>query len=162
MLEVGTGSGCIPSVIEDYYKKARIDAVDISKSAIITAKKNCLRTNFINLNIFLDFEFGKKYDYIISNPPYVTKKEKKQMHRNVLDYEPHIALFVENNNPIAFYKRIIDISKKILKPKGYIFFEINEKMAKLICEYSMKNKFNFNVIKDLNEKDRVVVLNKIN
>ena len=130
ILDIGSGSGCIAISLAKHYPNAKVTALDLSEDAIelskMNAKENDVNLEFINADI-LNFKSDKKYDIIVSNPPYVLELEKKQMSKNVLDYEPELALFVKNDNPLQFYKAILDFAKNALNKNGKIYFEINEK-----------------------------------
>ncbi len=169
IIDIGTGSGCIPVYLASKFKDAQVFACDISVNALNVAKKNAEHYN-LDINFFLldVLEYEKFtipeycFDIIVSNPPYVMNSEKKMMKNNVLDYEPYSALFVDDNNPLIFYKKICDFSKKYLVCGGKIFFEINEKFGHQI-ELLMKE-LGFNCIKiykDYFQKDRIVEAVKI-
>ncbi len=132
ILDIGTGSGCIAISLKKNIPSAIVDAIDVSEEALIVAQKNEKRNkveiNFTNADI-LKYDLQKSYDVIVSNPPYVLEKEKELMNKNVLDYEPATALFVENNDPLIFYKRIVHLAIDHLKNKGSLYFEINESYA---------------------------------
>lgn len=129
VLDIGTGSGCIPISIAKFAKNVDVTTLDVSEKAIEVAKKNALNNNvsiqFINESILelnaLDF-----YDIIVSNPPYVRNLEKAEIKNNVLAHEPHLALFVEDNDPLIFYKKIVALASQSLVTNGYLFFEINQ------------------------------------
>ena len=133
ILDIGTGSGCIAICLAKKLPNAEVYAMDVSSGALSIAKKNA-QTNqveviFIEASI-LDWENQDLLvDVIVSNPPYVRESEKGMMSPNVLDHEPHLALFVENKNPLVFYKAIVDVCKINLKKDGFIYFEINEYLA---------------------------------
>ncbi len=133
ILDIGTGSGCIAVSLAKNLPNSNVTAVDICKDAMEVAKENSKLNNvnieFINADIF-KFKSEKKYDLIVSNPPYVLKSDKKLMRENVLNFEPEIALFVDDNNPLKYYEKIIDFSKNHLNENGQIFFEINDKKSK--------------------------------
>mgnify|MGYP002879868994 CR=1 FL=1 len=102
-------------------------------------------------------ELERKFDLIVSNPPYITEKEKCFMSPNVLDYEPHVALFVPDNNPLIFYTRIANIASSNLYKGGVLFLEINEKYAKDVMELLLDNGFvDIELKKDINDKDRMI------
>jgi release factor glutamine methyltransferase len=130
ILDIGTGSGCIAISLAKNLPNAKVSALDISKDAIelskMNAKENDVNLEFINTDI-LDYKSDKKYDIIVSNPPYVKESEKALMKRNVVEYEPKQALYVSDNNPLLYYKAILNFSKKYLNKNGKIYFEINEK-----------------------------------
>ena len=130
ILDIGSGSGCIAISLAKHSPKANVTALDVSKDAIElsqrNAKENDVKLEFINADI-LNYKSDKKYDIIVSNPPYVFESQRKHMSKNVLDYEPELALFVKNDDPLKFYKAILDFSKNSLNKDGKIYFEINEK-----------------------------------
>ena len=134
ILDIGTGSGCIAISLAKLLPRADVYAMDISLGALSIAKKNAeangVVIQFIEASI-LDWESQDLFfDVIVSNPPYVRKSEKEMMSPNVLNHEPHLALFVENNNPLLFYKAIVEMSKRNLTSQGLIYFEINEYLTK--------------------------------
>ena len=134
ILDIGTGSGCIAISLAKHLPRADVYAMDISLGALSIAKKNAeangVVIQFIEASI-LDWESQDLFfDVIVSNPPYVRKSEKEMMSPNVLNHEPHLALFVENNNPLLFYKAIVEMSKRNLTSQGLIYFEINEYLTK--------------------------------
>lgn len=159
VLDIGTGTGCIPISIKKEFPLAEIFAMDISTGALKIAKENAEKLNasviFIEQNI-LSTEQLDSYDIIISNPPYVRNLEKAEIKKNVLDYEPHLALFVEDNDPLIFYRKITQLAQKSLTENGLLFFEINqylgEEMQQMVSEY-------FKIIelrKDLQGNDRMM------
>lgn len=132
-LDIGVGSGCISIYCALKNPNAIFFGCDISEKAIKTAEKNIEKYNVKNLKLFLTdiftFETDKQFDIIVSNPPYVKESEKLFMQKNVLDYEPFTALFVPDDNPLKFYKRITEFAETHLKLGGKIFFEINESLS---------------------------------
>ena len=164
ILDIGTGSGCIPITIKKHIPQAQIYALDISKEALEICNKNARQNN---IEIFtkqhdilsdLPLPFDEHFDIVISNPPYVLNSEKLIMQKNVIDYEPEIALYVDDNNPLIFYEKILSKIENLLKPNGKLFFEINEMFAKQIIELNKKYGFQNNkVLKDLNQKDRIII-----
>ena len=159
ILDIGTGSGCIAISIAKN-SNASIDAIDNSKDALVIAKSNAI-LNSVDVNFMFNdvFEFSvtKKYDLIVSNPPYVLNSEKKYMHQNVIDYEPHNALFVEDSNPLIFYEKIALIASKNLNSNGLLFFEINEKFGDQIIDLLSKLNFvDIELKKDINGRDRII------
>ena len=159
VLDIGTGSGCIAISIAKN-SNASIDAIDNSKEALEIAKSNAI-LNSVDVNFMFNdvFEFSvtKKYDLIVSNPPYVLNSEKKYMHQNVIDYEPHNALFVEDSNPLIFYEKIALIASKNLNSNGLLFFEINEKFGEQIIDLLLKLNFvDIELKKDINGRDRII------
>lgn len=159
VLDIGTGSGCIAISIAKN-SNASIDAIDNSKEALEIANSNAI-LNSVDVNFMFNdvFEFSdtKKYDVIVSNPPYVLNSEKKYMHQNVIDYEPHNALFVEDSNPLIFYEKIALIASKNLNSNGLLFFEINEKFGEQIIDLLLKLNFvDIELKKDINGRDRII------
>ena len=162
ILDIGTGSGCIAISLARSLPFCDVTAIDISPRAIETASKNSVRlktnVNFIVADIFKKDDFGNdEFDIIVSNPPYIDDKEKSGMDRNVLEYEPHSALFVPDDDPIRFYIRIGLIASKSLKKGGKLYFEINPLHHIEICEYLSGLDFvDIKVIKDYFGKDRFI------
>ena len=159
VLDIGTGSACIPISLAKN-STANITAIDISSNAIKIAKKNAdnynLNITFLCEDIF-KFNPDSKFDLIVSNPPYVLESEMKKMHKNVLNFEPHNALFVEDSDPLIFYNYIAQFAFKYLNSKGALFFEINESFGVEIKLILNKLDFvNIELKKDLNGKDRMI------
>ena len=129
ILDIGTGSGCIPIALAKKRPDAHVSAWDISEKAIAVAVENARQNNvnvrFMQQDVFAPFSLDTTYDIIVSNPPYVLESQKETICKNVIDFEPHIALFVPNDNPLLFYNRIADIALKLLTPNGKLYFEIN-------------------------------------
>lgn len=162
ILDIGTGSGCIAISLAKNLHKATVFASDVSSKALDMAIENS-KSNNIALN-FLQFDIlnpeswpNETFDIIVSNPPYVTEKEKNLMQKNVLDFEPELALFVSDNSPLIFYDKIIDFGKKHLNPNGKIYFEINEAFGKETALLFQENNYkDISLKKDLNGKDRML------
>ncbi len=130
ILDIGTGSGCIPIILKKNIPNSKVAGIDISEQALEVAKSNAIKNNvdieFIKLDILSQLiTHNSTFNTIVSNPPYVLNSEAKQMDSRVLEHEPHLALFVEDTDPIIFYKRIIDLCAKYLEERGYLFFELN-------------------------------------
>jgi release factor glutamine methyltransferase len=162
-LDIGTGSGCIAIALRKN-KSAEISAIDVSESALLVAKENA-KINEVEINFLLQDILKTtalpKVDVIVSNPPYVLDMEKEAMLDNVLNNEPHLALFVPDNNPLLFYKKIADLAFKSLSKNGLLFFEINERFGK--GTVAMLNAIGFVDIelkKDINDKDRMIKATK--
>ncbi len=153
ILDIGTGSGCIAISLAKRLNNAVVTAVDISKSAIEVAKKNTLINN-VNVefgrvdvlhfedDITLQHKWDSKFDIIVSNPPYVRMQEKELMKSNVIDHEPNLALFVEDDDPLLFYRKISQLSKQYLKHNGILYFEINEYLKEEMEELLNETGFN--------------------
>jgi len=130
ILDIGTGSGCIPISLAKELPQAKVSSIDVSEEALQVARRNStlnkVAVNFIQQDILKAECLPEKYDVIVSNPPYVRELEKEQMHQNVLDFEPELALFVENDDPLIFYRKIAKLAKNALTENGKLYFEINE------------------------------------
>ncbi len=163
LLDIGTGSGCIAIALKKYLPEAEVFALDISAEALATAKENAqsngVSIHFIQqdiLNKNSSFPFSD-VDIIVSNPPYVRHSEKTFMQKNVLNFEPHLALFVEDENALVYYEAIADFASKKLIHSGFLFFEINEEKGAAVCEMLEQKGFtSIELKKDMNEKDRMV------
>lgn len=160
ILDIGTGTGCIPITLQLETNSHTFEGVDISKHALETAHKNAsqlgAKVDFQLMDI-LEENLQKLYDVIISNPPYVLDSEKSLMKPNVLEYEPHYALFVLDKNPLLFYKRITELASQSLKSNGMLYFEINEQFGSEMVELLKSHSFQgVTLHQDLNGKDRFV------
>ncbi|MEC7773237.1 MAG: peptide chain release factor N(5)-glutamine methyltransferase, partial [Bacteroidota bacterium] len=151
VIDIATGSGCIAISLSFYNKYFETFGVDISKEALnvceINKKRLCSTTTFIELDIREEKTFSKKFDIIVSNPPYITKNENLTIGKNV-KFEPQIALFAPSKDPLLYYKKIINFSKINLNKNGLIYFEINPLYIKEINEILAKNNLN-----DVNFRD---------
>ena len=162
ILDIGTGSGCIPISLKKNIPNAEVSAWDISDGALIVAKHNAelnqVEINFTKQNALKpDLLDTPKLDIIVSNPPYVRNQEKELMHKNVLDNEPHLALFVGDDDPLVFYRSIANSAMKLLNDNGFLFFEINEAFGKQTCELLEDLGFTrVELRKDLFNKDRMI------
>ncbi|WP_223033238.1 peptide chain release factor N(5)-glutamine methyltransferase [Hanstruepera marina] len=164
ILDIGTGTGCIAISLAKTLKNAEVIAMDVSEEALKIAKENarlndvnitCIQDNILNPNNSLaEIEF--KFDVIVSNPPYVREVEKLEIKDNVLKHEPHLALFVPDDDPLKFYKAITAFAVDNLNDEGYLFFEINQylggEMKQLLADFNFKN---IKVIKDVFGNDRI-------
>ena len=147
ILDIGTGSGCIPISLAKELPQAKVSSIDVSEEALQVARRNStlnkVAVNFIQQDILKAECLPEKYDVIVSNPPYVRELEKEQMHQNVLDFEPGLALFVENDDPLIFYRKIAQLAKNALTENGKLYFEINEylpeEMVSLLEEIGYQN-----------------------
>ena len=165
ILDIGTGSGCIPISLKKQLPFAKISAIDISKEALSVAKKNAVLNNvdihFILQDILKTVALDQHYDIIISNPPYVRELEKKELKNNVLKNEPHVALFVENDNPLIFYAKIAELAKNYLNKNGLLFFEINQYLGTETIDLVNKKELkNIQLKKDMFGNDRMIVASK--
>lgn len=165
ILDIGTGSGCIILALKKIYSKAKCIGLDISKEAvnmaIANAKINSLEIDFINADIHNYSVNEKSLDIIVSNPPYIPLSNQINMHENVLENDPHLALFVEDSNPLKFYKIIAEFGNHSLKEKGKIYFEIHEDFANDIVNLLVEKGYkNCDLYKDFQGKNRFVVASK--
>ena len=161
ILDIGTGSGCIAIALAKNLTNVKMWALDVSEKAIGIAKKNA-KLNHVNVQ-FLDKDILNlkklpvKFDVIVSNPPYVRELEKKEIKNNVLQNEPHLALFVKDNNPLLFYDKIADLAKENLNPNGKLYFEINQYLGKETVSLLKQKGFkNIELKKDIFDKDRMI------
>ena len=147
ILDIGTGSGCIAIALAKNLPNAQVFALDVSEQALATAKtnaeKNQVQLAFIHQSILETEDLEQQFDVIVSNPPYVRELEKQEIKKNVLDNEPHLALFVEDNDALIFYRKIAQLAQKNLNPQGQLYFEINQylgqEMLDLLREMGFKN-----------------------
>lgn len=167
VLDIGVGSGAITLALGMNMPKANFTAIDNAFEALDIARENCdkyrLSPTFLYGDVLqwenLDLDC---YDVIVSNPPYVRNQEKAQMHKNVLNYEPHKALFVPDDNPLLFYKEIANLGIKHLKKGGHLYFEINESMGEdMVVLLESKGYVSIELRKDINGKDRMIRAEKI-
>lgn len=161
ILDIGTGSGCIAISLAKMMPQATVTAWDISPEAIETAesnnKLNGTKVTFIEQDIFAPSNNNEKYDIIVSNPPYIKEAEKENMESNVLNWEPHIALFVPNNDPLLFYRQIALKGTQLLKNGGRLYFEINREHGEETC--AMLAEYGYTAIelrKDFADNDRMI------
>ena len=175
ILDIGTGTGCIPISIKTNLSQANVSAIDVSEKALEVAKRNAasnkVEINFIQTNILevedllkLPLPFTQNLlplDIIVSNPPYVRNLEKQEIKKNVLDYEPHLALFVEDTDALLFYRKIAQLALKNLSPNGLLFFEINQYLGKETVELLQNLGFiNIELKKDMYGNDRMIKCKK--
>jgi release factor glutamine methyltransferase len=167
ILDIGTGSGCIAVSLAKNLLNSQVSAIDISEKALATAKKNAIKNdanvtffqkNILETNSLSAVEgLEQQFDIIVSNPPYVRNLEKYEIKKNVLDNEPHLALFVEDNDALIFYKKIAILAKKNLKPKGQLYFEINQYLGKETQELVQNLGFkNVELRQDIYGNDRML------
>lgn len=165
ILDIGTGSGCISISLAKNLALAEVSAIDISENALQIAIENALSNNvkvqFIQKDILNTDQLTQKYDIIISNPPYVKEEEKKEMNRNVLEYEPALALFVSNTDPLIFYKKIALLAFNHLNDQGILYLEINQSLGKEMIELVKHIGFKeVNLKKDFLGNDRFILAEK--
>ena len=171
ILDIGTGSGCIAISLAKHLPTSEVFAIDVSEKALATAKKNAelnkVAIDFISTNILdvvtLSAVAGldKQFDIIVSNPPYVRNLEKDEIKPNVLEYEPHLALFVDDIDPLLFYRKIAELAIKNLNPNGKLYFEINQYLGKetikLLEDFGFRN---VELKKDIYGNDRIISCEK--
>ena len=163
VLDIGTGSGCIPIAIKQLLPYTSVTAIDISEGALQIAKMNSVSQNvlidFLLLDILDEVSWQQlgQFDIIVSNPPYIRTSEGLSMRKNVMEYEPHLALFVSDNDPLLFYKKIAAFAKTHLNQTGIIYVEVNEELAQEVASVFHQNGFfNIEIRKDMQGKDRMV------
>lgn len=164
LIDIGTGSGCIAISLAKHLQDARVEAVDISAAAIHVAQENAhqqqVNIDFKCLDILeweLTFDDQQRFDIIVSNPPYITQEEKGAMHRNVLQFEPHTALFVEDAAPLLFYDYIASLAEQHLEKDGTLYFEINQYLAEETKDLLLKKGFaDVQILNDINAVPRMI------
>jgi release factor glutamine methyltransferase len=165
LLDVGTGSGCIAITIDKDLPPTEVYAMDVDRDTLQTARKNAMIHNsqvmFVQDDIFNPQPSYPVFDVVVSNPPYVTESEKSFMNRNVLDYEPPLALFVPDEDAIKFYTAITNFCEFYLQPEGKLYFEINERLGnKVIDLLKSRNYEEVYLFKDFNNKNRIISAKK--
>lgn len=164
LLDIGTGSGCIAISIKKNRPEIAVSAIDISTASLQTAQGNALLNN-VNINfieqdiLHTSIDEGSiEYQVIVSNPPYITMREKADMHQNVVGYEPHQALFVSDENPLVFYEAIANFALNHLTEEGMLFFEINEHLGEeTVRMLKDKNFTSIELRRDMQGKDRMIL-----
>lgn len=160
IIDIGTGSGCIAISLKKNLPATEVFALDISKASIDVASANAA-LNQVDIHLIeadiRNFSTRQKFDVIVSNPPYITLREKEKMEDHVLEHEPHLALFVPNEKPLVFYEAIADFAWATLSDFGLLFFEINADMGKETIEMlAAKSFINIELKKDMQGKDRMI------
>ncbi len=171
ILDIGTGSGCIAISLAKNIPNAQVFAIDVSEKALATAQRNAIMNQvevyFIKTDILKTDDLKKLptshfplptfFDIIVSNPPYVRELEKEEIKKNVLDNEPHLALFVDDNDALIFYRKIAELAQKSLSPNGQLFYEINQYLGKEMIELLEKMGFiNIELRQDIYGNDRMI------
>lgn len=161
ILDIGTGSGCIAISLAKNIQNIQVFALDVSEKALAVAKKNAqineVEITFIHQNILETEDLEQEFDIIVSNPPYVRELEKQEIKKNVLDNEPHLALFVEDADALIFYRKIALLAQKNLSINGQLFFEINQYLGKETTDLLENLGFkNIELRKDIYGNDRMV------
>jgi release factor glutamine methyltransferase len=162
ILDIGTGSGCIAISLAKNIPNAQVFAIDVSEKALATAKRNAIlndvNVKFIEQNILETLDLKQEFDIIVSNPPYVRNLEKEEIKKNVLEHEPHLALFVEDNNALIFYRKIAELARKNLSNSGQLYFEINQYLGVEMVDLLEKMDFkNIELRKDIYGNDRMML-----
>lgn len=162
IIDIGTGSGCIAIALKKHLPDAHVTAIDIDNNALIIARENALAhkvlVDFKAIDFLNNAEWVKQnqFDVIVSNPPYIPMQEKENLDKNVAGYEPGTALFVPDDNPLLFYKKIIEFAKSHLKKDGKIYVEIHENFASEVCTLFSNFYKKVSILKDLYGKNRFV------
>ena len=161
ILDIGTGTGCIAITLALEIPSSEIYAIDISDDALAVAKQNAqnlkAKVHFSKWDILSDKVINQKFDVLVSNPPYITEAEKRAMKSNVLDFEPHLALFVTDEDPLIFYRAIAKKGRSLLNPRGKVFVEINEMFGSNVSElFRLEGYSDIQILRDLDNKDRIV------
>jgi release factor glutamine methyltransferase len=162
IIDFGTGSGCIAIALAHNLPRAKVQATDISEEALKVASENAeinhVKIDLLHADIFDTLNLLlSPAGIIVSNPPYIRYSEKHFMNNNVIDYEPHEALFVPDDDPLLFYRRILETAQRLLSKKGTVYFEINETLGEemaMLCESF--GLIDTQIVKDINGKDRIV------
>ena len=165
ILDIGTGSGCIAVSLAKNLEGAEVVSWDVSEKALQVAERNCrrngVRVTLEQRDVLLASPAGERFDVIVSNPPYITEAEKQDMEANVLDWEPGLALFVPDDDPLRFYRRIARLGCDLLLPGGKLYFEINQAYGRETAHILEMNQYrDVRVIKDIFGKDRIVTANR--
>ncbi len=161
IIDIGTGTGCIPISLAKNLSNVEVFAIDVSENALKIAKQNAVlnntKINFIETDILNTNTLPQSFDIIVSNPPYVRELEKVEIKNNVLENEPHLALFVEDNNPLIFYNKIANLAKHQLTKNGLLFFEINQYLGdETVLLLKQKGFSNIELRKDLFGNNRMI------
>ncbi|ALM22210.1 hypothetical protein AAT17_11450 [Nonlabens sp. MIC269] len=161
IIDIGTGTGCIGISLKKELISSDVTLLDVSKEALSIAKENATnlkaQVHFIEQSILTTTDLPDKFDIIVSNPPYVRNVEKQEIHNNVLLHEPHLALFVENENPLLFYRKILELALNGLTEKGRVYFEINQYLSNEMNELASSLGFDSKMIKDYNGNWRMMI-----
>ncbi|RZJ73624.1 peptide chain release factor N(5)-glutamine methyltransferase [Flavobacterium sp.] len=165
ILDIGTGSGCIAVSLARNLPDAKVSAIDVSDKALEMAKRNAdtnqVAVNFVRRDILETSSLDRKYDVIVSNPPYVRHLEKEEMRKNVLEHEPHLALFVENDDALIFYRKIAELAFENLNQDGTLYFEINQYLGSETVQMLESKGFSkVELRKDLFGNDRMIKAQK--
>ena len=161
ILDIGTGTGCIAISLAKNLPNAEVYAMDVSEEALMVAKKNATRNGtavtFLHQSILETDDLLQQFDIIVSNPPYVRNLEKEEIKKNVLEFEPHLALFVDDHDALLFYRKIAELARKNLSAKGQLYFEINQYLGKEMVSLFEEHQFKtIELRKDIYGNDRMM------
>lgn len=161
ILDIGTGTGCIAISLAKNLSNAKVYAMDVSEKALEVAQKNAKRNEvtveFLHQSILETEDLGQTFDIIVSNPPYVRHLEKEEIRKNVLDFEPHLALFVEDEDALLFYRKITELAVKNLNDNGQLYFEINQYLGNEMVQLLQQHNFQqIELRKDIYGNDRMI------
>jgi len=166
VIDLGTGSGCIPIALKSKAPTWKVDAVEVDEGALSLAKENAIKNNleigFQQLDLLSTIDHRlSTYHIIVSNPPYIAEKEANTIKENVLVHEPHLALFIADEDPLLFYRKMLDIGQHSLEKGGKFYFEFNEQYGSEMVELmEQKGYSDIRIVKDLSGKDRFAVCSK--
>ncbi|WP_442787174.1 peptide chain release factor N(5)-glutamine methyltransferase [Flavobacterium suncheonense] len=161
ILDIGTGTGCIAISLAKNLSNAKVYAMDVSEKALEVAQKNAKRNEvtveFLHQSILETEDLGQTFDIIVSNPPYVRHLEKEEIRKNVQDFEPHLALFVEDEDALLFYRKITELAVKNLNDNGQLYFEINQYLGNEMVQLLQQHNFQqIELRKDIYGNDRMI------
>lgn len=164
VLDLCTGSGCIALALQNKFPKAKVTGVDLCSEAIALGQENALQTKLdveFQVADVLHWNSNLTFDLLVSNPPYIPNKDKERMQANVLDFEPHMALFVPDNDPLMFYRQLVQIAQSSLVAEGYLALEIHEDFAlETLALFEYRQFKNVQIHRDLQGKQRMILAQK--
>ena len=165
ILDIGTGSGCIAVSLAKNLERAEVVSWDVSEKALQVAERNCrrngVRVTLEQRDVLLASPAGERFDVIVSNPPYITEKERADMSANVLEWEPELALFVPDDSPLLFYRKIAELGRDMLVSGGRLYFEINQEYGRETVDMLAGLEYkNIELRKDLFQNDRMIKAEK--
>ena len=165
LLDIGTGSGCIAVSLAKNLEEAEVVSWDVSEKALQVAERNCRRNGVRVIleqrDVLLASPAGERFDVIVSNPPYITEKERADMSANVLEWEPELALFVPDDSPLLFYRKIAELGRDMLVSGGRLYFEINQEYGRETVDMLAGLEYkNIKLRKDLFQNDRMIKAEK--
>jgi len=165
VIDLGTGSGCIPIAIKSKAAAWQVDAIEVDEGALSLAKENAIKNGleigFQQADLLTTYHLPLTYSIIVSNPPYIAEKEADKIKENILVHEPHLALFIKDEDPLLFYRKMLDIGQHSLEKGGRFYFEFNEQYGPEMTELmEQKGYSDIRIVKDLSGKDRFAVCSK--